>query len=298
MKRIGKINKNHVIVSCVVFLFLGLFLAPAYGRPAATEKQLKDYQEARKKFAADPSEENTIWLGRRIAYLGKYKEAIAVYTRGIEKYPESYKLYRHRGHRFVSLRQFDKAIADFNKAAQLVQGRPLEVEPDGIPNAANTPVSNTQFNIYYHLGLAHYLKRAYKEAVKAYRQCLKWCNNDDTLVATSHWLYMTLRRLGDKAAAQKVLKPIKGDMKIIEDQDYHALLLMYKGLKTPGSIAAALGTDTLSSATLGYGLGNWYYYNGQKEKAIELFKKVTALEQKSAFAYIAAEQDLLQTNKN
>ncbi|MCX6565038.1 MAG: hypothetical protein NTW38_01205 [Candidatus Aminicenantes bacterium] len=65
--------------------------------------------------------------------------------------PDSYGLFRHRGHRYVSIRQFGGAIADLQKAAALVQGRPLEIKPDSVPNQAGTPVSNTQFNIYYHL---------------------------------------------------------------------------------------------------------------------------------------------------
>jgi tetratricopeptide (TPR) repeat protein len=255
----------------------------------------KNYEQAKKNFDADPSEENTIWLGRRTAYLGKYKEAIEIYTKGLQKYPVSYKLYRHRGHRYITTRKFKKAIKDFKKAVKLVKGIPLEVEPDGIPNAANIPVSNTQFNIRYHLGLAYYLTGDFEQAASAYRECLKWCNNDDTLVAASHWLYMTFRRMNNKAAAERLLVPVKEKMKIIEDQDYHALLLMYKGLKTPVSLLKTIkasGTDTgLSSATVGYGVGNWYYYNGHSEKAKEIFKNILAGKNRAAFGFIAAEVD-------
>ena len=53
---------------------------------------------AQLKFVRDPGkEENIIWLGRRTAYLGRYWEALRIYTRGLEKYPESYRLLRHRG---------------------------------------------------------------------------------------------------------------------------------------------------------------------------------------------------------
>ena len=34
----------------------------------------------------------------------------------------------------------------------------LETEPDGIPNKLNMPLSSTQFNVWYDLALAHYLK--------------------------------------------------------------------------------------------------------------------------------------------
>lgn len=97
-----------------------------YGQGDAQKKALENYETAKKNFQANPDEDNTIWLGRRTAYLGKYKEAIDIYTRGMEKFPKSYKLYRHRGHRYISTRQFKKAIADFKKAAELVNGQPLE----------------------------------------------------------------------------------------------------------------------------------------------------------------------------
>jgi tetratricopeptide (TPR) repeat protein len=105
--------------------------------------------------------------------------AIGIYSDGLSKFPVSCRLYRHRGHRYISIRQFGRAIADFEKAAALVRGKPLEVEPDGVPNKTGTPVSNTQFNIYYHLGLAYFLTRDFTKAEAAYRECLRWSKNDD-----------------------------------------------------------------------------------------------------------------------
>lgn len=272
-----------------------VFTIDGYTQEKTENTALKNYELAKKNFKTNPNEENTIWLGRRTAYLGKYKEAIKIYTRGLEKFPNSYKLYRHRGHRYISTRNFKKAITDFKKAAQLVKGKPLEIEPDGIPNKANIPLSNTQFNTWYHLGLAYYLTRDFEQAASAYHQCLKWCKNDDTLVATTHWLYMTYQRMNNKKAAEKLLTPITKDMKIIEDYSYHDLVLMYKGLKTPESLLNPKKKQdidpALENATRGYGIGNWYYYNGQKEKAKEIFEKVLKTKSRAAFGYIAAETD-------
>ena len=36
--------------------------------------------QARANFEKNPSLENSIWLGRRTAYLGRYKEAIGIYS--------------------------------------------------------------------------------------------------------------------------------------------------------------------------------------------------------------------------
>src|SRR3990170_2034988 len=39
----------------------------------------------------------TIWLGRRTAYLARYRDAIEIFTNGIEKHPTDPRMYRHRG---------------------------------------------------------------------------------------------------------------------------------------------------------------------------------------------------------
>lgn len=295
-------NENMKQLKCMSrtilwgFLILFALSFSMYSQSASNENAKKNYEVAKTNFAANPNEENTIWLGRRTAYLGKYEEAIAIYTRGMEKFPNSYKLYRHRGHRYITTRQFDKAIADFKKAAMLVKGKPLEIEPDGLPNAANIPLSNTQFNIWYHLGLAYYLSGDFKKAEAAYLECKKWSNNDDLLVATIDWLYMTYRRMNNNKAAEKLLNLIKEDMKLIENDSYYKRLLMYKGLKTPESLLAVKDTNEtnpgLTFATQGYGVGNWYYYNGNLKKAKEVFEKVLKSGYRAAFGYIAAEVDI------
>ncbi len=248
---------------------------------------------AQANFDHDPdSEENLIWLGRRTAYLWQYKKAAEIYSDGLEKHPDSYKLLRHRGHRYISLRQFDKAVADYKRASELIAGVEDEVEPDGAPNKYNIPTGTSHFNIWYHYGLAHYLRGEFEEALRCYRECMKFSNNPDAQVATSDWLYMTLRRLGRKEEAQEVLEPITADMKILENDAYHKRLLMYKGEIAPDEILNLDEADALQIATYGYGVANWYFYNGDQEKAVEIYRKVLAGTYWAAFGYIAAEADL------
>ncbi|HUF30657.1 MAG TPA: tetratricopeptide repeat protein, partial [Gemmatimonadaceae bacterium] len=231
--------------------------------PAATRALYEQrLAEARAAYDRAPtSADSIIWLGRRTAYLGRYRDAIAIFTEGVARHPDDARMYRHRGHRYISVRELDRAIADLSSAAALTAGRPDEVEPDGIPNARNTPTSTLQSNIWYHLGLAHYLKGDFERALASYREAMRVSANPDMLVATSHWLYMTLRRLGRAAEAEAVLAPISRDMDIIENDAYHRLLLLYKGELSPDSLAPS-GADALNDASVGYGLGNWHLYNG------------------------------------
>jgi dipeptidyl aminopeptidase/acylaminoacyl peptidase len=273
---------------------------PLFATPIAAERR-KSLEEnlagASAAFVKNPDDADAIiWVARRLGYLGRYREAIAVLTRGLEKHPEDIRLLRHRGHRYISVRELDKAVADLSRAAALITAKniPDQVEPDGVPNPQNVPTSTSHFNVYYHLGLAHYLKGQFEPALAAYRECLKYSTgSDDRLVATSDWLYMTLRRLGRTEEAARVLQPITADLKVIENHSYWHRLLMYKGEKTAEDLLGPRD-DGVELATYGYGVGNWYLYNGQKEKAVEVFRRVVAGPQWAAFGFIAAEADLVR----
>ncbi len=248
--------------------------------------------EARAAYDRAPTNaDSIIWLGRRTAYLGSYRDAIAIFTEGVARHPDEARMYRHRGHRYVSVRELDKAIADLSRAAALTTGRPDEIEPDGIPNARNIPTSTLQSNIWYHLGLAHYLKGDFERALASYREAMRVSRNPDMLVATSHWLYMTLRRLGRAEEAESVLASISRGMVIIENDAYHRLLLLYKGELPPDSLAPS-GADALNDASVGYGLGNWHLYNGRRAEALAVFRRVLAGGNWPAFGYIASEAEL------
>jgi len=203
-------------------------------KPQLSVEAAKTYEEklveARAQAQLTPdSADAVLWLGRRIAYPGDYKEAIEIFSKGSAKFPKDARFYRHRGHRYITLRCFDDAIADLEKAAKLIKGKPDEVEPDGLPNAQNIPTSTLQSNIWYHLGLAYYLKGDFKKALKAYDECVKVSKNPDMLVATVHWLYMTARRSGNEKKAAKALALIVGEPQIIENPDYYRLIKLYQG---------------------------------------------------------------------
>jgi tetratricopeptide (TPR) repeat protein len=250
--------------------------------------------EAVADFIRDPdAADSIIWLGRRLAYLSRYREAIDVYSRGIAKFPGDPRMYRHRGHRYITTRQFGRAAADLERAAALVKDRPVEGEPDGAPGRRPSPSSSLHFNVYYHLGLAYYLQGRFEEALAAYRACLRFStDNDDSLVATSDWLYMTLRRLGRRDEAATILAPIREGLDVLDNGAYYQRLLMYKGLRTPDAVMPPGETDPTQIATQGYGVANFRLVNGDVEGARVLLRRVVAGTQWAAFGFIAAEADL------
>lgn len=253
---------------------------------------LDNLAAARSVYEADSDNaDNIIWLGRRIAYTGDYRGAIEVFSEGIEKFPDDARMYRHRGHRYISVRELDRAIADFETAATLIEGTEDEVEPDGAPNPAGIPVSTLHSNIRYHLGLAYYLTGDLENALRVYERALDETPNDDMRVATTHWAYMSLRLLGRDDDATAILEPIQAEMNVIESMAYHQLCLLYKG---EGEMTAALsaGITPAGGDSAMYGVGNWHFYNGRSEEAKEMFDRMIAESGWASFGRIAAESDL------
>lgn len=261
-----------------------------------------------------------VYLGRLKAYLNKFDESLEVFTTGLEQFPDSPHLYRHRAHRFVTLRDFDAAIKDFERATELSRDLPDEIEyyqpqverdiaklilghpeqidsaptpitPETLEALKNTYKSTLKSSIYYHHALAYYLKGDFERAAHTYRETLEYCVDDDMRAATTDWLYMTLRRLGRHAEATKLLETITADMHIVESS-YFKRLQMYQGAIPPHELLPVDAVGSREVATQGYGLGNWYFYNGDHAKALETYQRVITLNQPAAFGHIAAELDI------
>jgi len=273
-----------------------LFASPPGGNSAKLEANLA---AARAELQVDPNNPvKIVWVGRRLGYLWRVHDAIEVYSKGIEAHPAYAPLYRHRGHRYITLRQFDRAAADLERAAALIEGKADEVEEDGQPNARNIPLTSTAFNVWYHLALARYLQGDFEAALRGWRETLKHCRGyDDNVVAVTDWMYMTLRRLGREAEAAALLGNIKPGWEMIENTAYYRRLLMYKGLLQPDELLKIENAGELDVATYGYGVGNWHLYNGDRARAIEVFERVAAGPYWPAFGYVSAEVELARLRK-
>lgn len=259
----------------------------------ARERMEQQLEEAQAIYERMPNDADAIlWLGRRLAYLGYYREAIDVFTEGIAKHPGDARMYRHRGHRFITTRQLARAVTDLEHAAELMRDRPDEVEPDGQPNRFNIPTSTLKSNVFYHLALAYYLQHDFERAATVWRRAVDAATSDDMLAAGTDWLYMTLRRLGRDAQAAAVLERITPDMRILENHAYHRRLLMYKGLVPPDSVMPPDTNDSVQLATYGYGVANWHLYNGDLYTAETLFRRILEGPNWAAFGYIAAEAEV------
>jgi hypothetical protein len=201
-------------------------------------------------------------------------------------------MYRHRGHRYITTRQFGRAIEDLERRRSWWRRGRTRSNRMAQPNRFNIPVSTLHTNIWYHLALAHYLRHDFEGALPAWRRAVAASTNDDMLVASSDWLYMTLRRLGRTRRRPVVLDRIRRTCEILENDAYHRRLLMYKGVIPPDSLMPSNTEDAVQLATYGYGLANWYLYNGESYTQSVAVPPHSRGPNWAAFGYIAAEAEI------
>jgi tetratricopeptide (TPR) repeat protein len=236
-----------------------------------------------------------IWVGRRLAYLGRYREAIDTFGVGVDLFPQDARFLRHRGHRWLTIRKPNEAVADFTRASELIAGSPDAIEPDGAPNARNIPLSTNHFNIWYHLGLAHYVNGNFEMALQAYDSCMNVSVNPDLKVATSYWRYLTLKRLGRTAASDSVLVIAKENPELIENTSYLKLLRLFAGLESIEIVQpSANATATIADATTAYGVSMWHFLNGRESEARAMWTRITASPSWASFGVLAAEAELVR----
>jgi tetratricopeptide (TPR) repeat protein len=265
-------------------------------KPEDARRREEDLEQAKNAFDANRHDvDAVIWYGRRLAYVGRFRDAITVYTMGLVEHPDDARLFRHRGHRWITLRRFDRAIADLEIAARLVEGKPDEPEPAGTPNARGIPVDTLKHNVYYHLALAHYLRGEFEASLPVWEECARWSTNPDTLCSVTHWRYMTLRRLGRDEEAQKTLEPIRKDLDVVEYHAYHRLCLAYRGEVSFDDLWDELrkgDRDGSDFPTIGYGVANWHLYNGRPALGMGIMREVAQASLWPAFGRIAAEAEV------
>ena len=265
--------------------------------PRVPEDQRKTLEEnlakANAEYAKDPQNpENLIWVGRRLSSVGRFQEAIAVYSRGVAEFPEDVRFLRFRGHRYITVR---RARQGHRRPLEGRRAHPREGplgrararrSPARSPPPPRTRSSSTSTTTS---GLAHYLKGDYPAAEKAYRECLQASQpSPDNVTATTRWLYSTLRHLGKTEEAAKLVAPFaaKGS-----GSGYEDLLLLYKGERTADQVLRNATSD-LAHPTLVYGVADWHLVNGRKEEALALLREVVRGPQWAAFGYAAAEAEL------
>ena len=219
--------------------------------------------------------------GSALEGLRRYREAVEVYTQCLVIIPESPELLRRRGQRYISLRKLDNAITDLELAAT----RHTFVKAENLKYT-----ENLNWAIWYYLALTYYLQADFEKALTAFQRSYDYSADNVSLLASVNWIHNCLRRLGRSDEARQVVEPIKEDMGY--SGNYYKCILVYNGTKTESETINYDTAKGFEMCTVGYGMANFHWANGDKETALKIFMKIVAEETWQANGFLAAEAEL------
>jgi len=210
-----------------------------------------------------------IALGTAQAGARQMQEAVQTFTRALAIAPNDPILWRWRGHRNLSVRNFDQAMTD------LTRGYGMD---------------STVYGILYHLGVLRFVRGDFNAAADAFRRAQPLAPDAGELAGSTDWLWMSLMRAGraNEAAAMLARRPDS----LPTTAAYAKRLKMYRGEITPEQLITPADTGDIDVATLAYGLGNWYMVHGDTAKARAAFERSVQSGGWPAFGFIASEQEL------
>ncbi len=226
-------------------------------------------KSARAALAANPKDiARIIDLGVAQSGARQFREAIATFTRGLEIDQNNALLLRWRGHRYLSVREFDRAFADLTRGGA---------------------IDSTIYGIWYHLGVVQYLRGDFADAAASFAKAQPIAPDAGELAGATDWFWVSASRGGGGAEAKAVLgrrpeKPVTNA--------YTRRLQLYRGEIGPDAVVTPADTDEVQVATLAYGLGNWYLVRGDKAQARTWFERSIQSGGWPGFGFIVSEVEL------
>jgi len=260
---------------------LGLALAATaggqsvqYRSPAGVEYRAQQdtgpVARAASALAADPRDvDRLIELGLAQSGARQFREAIQTFTRALAIAPDNAVLYRWRGHRYLSVREFDRAMEDFTRGNR---------------------TDSTIYGIWYHLGIVRYVGGDFAGAADAFARAQPIAPDAGELAGSTDWLWMSLSRAG-RAAEAKAMLDRRPDSLVVAN-NYARRLMLYRGEIGPDEVMTPGDTTDVAVATTSYGIGNWYLVRGDTVRARSWFERSVASGGWPGFGFIASEAEL------
>jgi len=271
--------------------------------PAQMENLVKATAEAKADFEKSVTIDNATWYARLLMYQNHILDSIAVLDRGLKQFPTSGKLLRHRAQRYLTLREFDKSIADGLAGVKYYEGLPIEREKPGPAYFPGDP-DMVQMYLHYHLGQAYFGKHDYDNALKSFaraREIGAFSRDYETESSTVYWMFLCAARAGRTAEARKILDGFqqtlfethpKGD-----SDTYFDGIQLFKGNRPVSSMFSAsdggqpFATSDGVIASTSYSIAQYYLLMGQRDKAKPWLARSIQVKGWGYFARIQAEAD-------
>ena len=226
-------------------------------------------------LTADPKNvQRFIDLGVAQSGARQFREAIETFTRAMAIEPNNAMLYRWRGHRYLSVRELDKAQADLTKGLKL---------------------DSTNYGILYHLGIVRFARGDFAGAAQLFARAQPHAPDAGELAGSTDWLWMSLMRAGRKADAEAMLARRPDSLPV--DNAYTRRLKLYRGEIGPDAVITPADTADVQAATLAYGLGNWYLVRGDTARAKTYFERSVKSGGWPGFGFIMSEVELRRVKK-
>ena len=225
---------------------------------------------ARAALDADPRNvDRVIALGVAQSGVRQFREAIETFTRGIAIAPDNAMLYRWRGHRYLSVRELDRALADLSRGFAL---------------------DSLNYGVLYHLGIVRFARGEFDAAADAFRRAQPRAPEVGELTGSTDWLWMSLSRAGRHAEAKAMLDRRPDSVKVANA--YAQRLRLYRGEIGPDEVITAADTADVQKATLAFGVGNWYVVRGDTARARTYFEASIRSGGWPGFGFILSEVEL------
>src|SRR5688500_19040229 len=219
---------------------------------------------------AQPSNiDRIVQLGVAQSGARQFREAIATFTRGLKMMPDNPLLLRWRGHRYLSVREFDRAMNDLTRGAQL---------------------DSTIYGIWYHLGIVRFASGDFAGAADAFVRALPRAPDASELTGATDWLWMSLMRAGRASDAQAMLA--RRPDSLAATNAYARRLKLYRGEIGPEEVMTRADTADVQVATLSYGVGNWYLLRGDTAQARTWFERAVRSGGWPAVGFIMSEMEV------
>jgi tetratricopeptide (TPR) repeat protein len=225
---------------------------------------------ARAALAADAKNvQRYIDLGVAQSGARQFREAIQTFTRGMAVAPNDPMLYRWRGHRYLSVREFDRAQADLTRGLAL---------------------DSTIYGILYHLGIVRFVRGDFAGAAQMFTRAQPRAPDAGELAGSTDWLWMSLMRAGRRSEAEAMLARRPDSLPV--DNAYARRLKLYRGEIGPDAVITPVDTADVQAATLAYGLGDWYLVRGDTARARSYFERSVKSGGWPGFGFIVSEVEL------
>jgi tetratricopeptide (TPR) repeat protein len=226
---------------------------------------------------ADPRNvQRVIALGVAQSGARQFREAIATFTRGLAIAPDDAMLYRWRGHRYISVREFDKAQADLTRGYRL---------------------DSTNYGILFHQGVLRFIQGDFNAAATLFAKAQPLAPDGGERAGSTDWLWMSLVRAGRAADANAMLARRPDSLPAPPGYAYVSRLRLYRGEIGPDALLTAADTADVQIATLSYGLGNWLLARGDSVGAKAAFQRAVQSGGWPGFGFIVSEVELARMSR-